>query len=148
MWRWQLKLVEVVTVAHVDGEKRVDNSLVQIWKVKFGLKVMFLFRLWAQDLVRLWGQDLVKIFKLVFRQGFETDVCSLFCYWYDAWLWLWSSIFVEIVKLGLVKIFKFSFCRNADIWLWLWIWCLVEILNMFDQDLCKNLWYDPKKLLW
>ena len=27
------KLVEVVTVAHVDSEKRVDNSLVQIWKV-------------------------------------------------------------------------------------------------------------------
>ena len=39
------KLVEVVTVAHVDDEKRVDNSLVQIWKVKFGHKVNFLFRL-------------------------------------------------------------------------------------------------------
>ena len=47
MWRWQLKLVEVVTVAHVDDEKRVDNSLVQIWKVKFGLKAKFLFRLGA-----------------------------------------------------------------------------------------------------
>ena len=35
------KLVEVVTVAHVDD----DNSLVQIWKVKFSPKVMFLFRL-------------------------------------------------------------------------------------------------------
>ena len=32
------KLVEVVTVAHVDD----DNSLVQIWKVKFGHKVKFL----------------------------------------------------------------------------------------------------------
>ena len=40
-----LKLVEVVTVAHVDDEKRVDNSLVQICKVKFGHKVQFLFRL-------------------------------------------------------------------------------------------------------
>ena len=39
------KLVEVVTVAHVDDEKRVDNSLVQIWMVKFGHKVEFLFRL-------------------------------------------------------------------------------------------------------
>ena len=29
-------LVKVVTVAHVDDEKRVDNSLVQIWKVEFG----------------------------------------------------------------------------------------------------------------
>ena len=35
------KLIEVVTVAHVDD----DNSLVQIWKVKFGHKVKFLFRL-------------------------------------------------------------------------------------------------------
>ena len=40
-----LKLVEVVTFVDVDDEKRVDNSLVQIWKVKFGHKVKFLFRL-------------------------------------------------------------------------------------------------------
>ena len=33
------KLVEAVTVSHVDDENRVDNSLVQIWKVKFGHKV-------------------------------------------------------------------------------------------------------------
>ena len=39
------KLVEVVTVAHVDDEKHVDNSLVQIWKVKFGHKIKFLSRL-------------------------------------------------------------------------------------------------------
>ena len=43
---WEcLSLVEVVTIAHVDDGKRVDNSLVQIWKVKFGHKVEFLFRL-------------------------------------------------------------------------------------------------------
>ena len=39
------KLVEVVTVDYVDAEKRVDNSLVQIWKLKFGHKTKFLFRL-------------------------------------------------------------------------------------------------------
>ena len=39
------KFVEVVTVVDVDDERRVDNSLVQIWKVKFGHKVKFLFRL-------------------------------------------------------------------------------------------------------
>ena len=39
------KLVEVVTVVEVDDEKRVDNSLVQIWKVNFGCKVKFLFGL-------------------------------------------------------------------------------------------------------
>ena len=35
------KLVEVVIVADVDAEKRVDSSLVQIWKLKFGHKVNF-----------------------------------------------------------------------------------------------------------
>ena len=39
------KLVEDVTVVEVDDEKRVDNSLVQIWKVNFGHKVKFLFGL-------------------------------------------------------------------------------------------------------
>ena len=33
------KLVEVVTVADVDAEKRVDDSLVQIWRLRFGHKV-------------------------------------------------------------------------------------------------------------
>ena len=35
------KFVEVVTVAHVDAEKRVDNSFVQTWKLKFGHKAIF-----------------------------------------------------------------------------------------------------------
>ena len=37
--------LQVVTVVEVDDEKRVDNSLVQIWKVNFGHKVKFLFEL-------------------------------------------------------------------------------------------------------
>ena len=37
------KLVEVVTVADVDAEKRVDDSLVQIWKLKFGHTSKFCF---------------------------------------------------------------------------------------------------------
>ena len=60
------KLVEVVTVAHVDDENRVDNSLVQIWKMKFGQSLVF---------VQTW-----KILKLMFRQDFEAEVWSLFCY--------------------------------------------------------------------
>ena len=39
------KLVEVVTVADVDAEKHVDDSLVQIWKLRFGHKAKLLFRL-------------------------------------------------------------------------------------------------------
>ena len=39
------KLVEVVTVADVDGEDRVDNSLLQIWELRFCRKALLLFRL-------------------------------------------------------------------------------------------------------
>ena len=40
-----LKLVEVVTVADVDAEDHVGNSLLQIWEVAFGPKAKLLFRL-------------------------------------------------------------------------------------------------------
>ena len=39
------KLVEVVTVADVSDEDRVDNRLLQIWKLTFGPKAKLLFRL-------------------------------------------------------------------------------------------------------
>ena len=42
------KLVEVVTVADIDAEKCVDDILVQNWKLKFGHKGEFLFRLWSR----------------------------------------------------------------------------------------------------
>ena len=46
------KLVEVVSVADVYDEDRVGNSLVQIWKMRFGHKAKLLFRLGAQGLVK------------------------------------------------------------------------------------------------
>ena len=39
------KLVEVVTVANVDDEDRVGNTLMHIWELKLGNKANFLFRL-------------------------------------------------------------------------------------------------------
>ena len=77
------KLVEVVTVADVDAEDNVGNSLLQIWELTFGSKAKLLFRLWAQGLV--------KILKLRFRQDFEAGFCSAFCCW----------CFVEVMKLYL-----------------------------------------------
>ena len=38
------KLVDVVTVADVSDEDRVGNSLLQIWKLRFGHKAKLLFR--------------------------------------------------------------------------------------------------------
>ena len=37
------KRVEFLTVADVDAEKPIDDSLVKIWKLKFGHKVKLLF---------------------------------------------------------------------------------------------------------
>ena len=39
------KLVEIVTVADVDDEDCVGNSLLQIWKLRFGHKAKLLFRI-------------------------------------------------------------------------------------------------------
>ena len=39
------KLDEVVTVVDVDDEDCVGNSLLQIWKLRNGLKAKLLFRL-------------------------------------------------------------------------------------------------------
>ena len=35
------KIVEIVTVAHADNQKHVDNILVQIWKVILVIKLSF-----------------------------------------------------------------------------------------------------------
>ena len=39
------KLIEVVAVADVDDEDHVGNSLLQIWKLRFGQKAKLLFKL-------------------------------------------------------------------------------------------------------
>ena len=39
------KLVHFVTVAHVDAEDHVGNSLLQIWELTFGPKTKLFFRL-------------------------------------------------------------------------------------------------------
>ena len=39
------KLVDVVTVADVDDEDHVGNSLLQLWKLRFGHKAKLLIRL-------------------------------------------------------------------------------------------------------
>ena len=62
------KFVEVVSVADVDDENPVGNSLLQIWRLRFGHK--------AKLSVRLRAQALVQILKLEFGQFFSADVLS------------------------------------------------------------------------
>ena len=103
----------------------VDNSLVQIWKVNFGHKINFLFRLWGQGFKvcsRFWSWCSGKILKLKFGHYFAAD----------AWLWLWSSILVEALKLGLVKIFKFQVLWKC--------WCLVDILKLVLGRDSEDVW--------
>ena len=55
------KLVEVVNVADVSDEDRVGNSLLQIWKLKFGHTPRFWFRrdfevgVWLRFEVESWS---------------------------------------------------------------------------------------------
>ena len=65
------KLVEFVTVADNEDENRVGNSLLQIWKLRFGHK--------AKLFIRLSAQGLVRSLKLKFRRDFEAEVWSVFC---------------------------------------------------------------------
>ena len=39
------KLVEDITLANIDDEDRVGNSLLQIWELRFDHKAKLLFRL-------------------------------------------------------------------------------------------------------
>ena len=72
-------LVVVVKVADVDAKKRVDDSLVQTWKMKFSHKINFLSRLWAQGLVKIevevqaqfWSWSLVNILLLILGWDYE-----------------------------------------------------------------------------
>ena len=63
------KLVEVVTVADVDSEDHVGNSLLQTWELTFGPKTFL------QTLSTRVGQD----FEVEVQQDFETGACSAFC---------------------------------------------------------------------
>ena len=64
------KLVEVFIVADVDDEDRVGNSLLQIWKRRFGHKFKLLFRVCSQGLVI--------ILKLKFRQDLNQEFFQYF----------------------------------------------------------------------
>ena len=68
------KLFDVVTVADVDDEDRVGNSLLQISALRFGQKAKLLFRLWAQGLVNILKLKFRQDFKLKFDQYLAAEV--------------------------------------------------------------------------
>ena len=60
------KLVDIVTVANVDDEDCIGNSLLQIWELRIVHKAKLLFRLWSN-------------FKVEVQAKFEAGVWSVFC---------------------------------------------------------------------
>ena len=88
------KLVEVVPVADVDDENRVGNSLLQIWKLRFGHKAKLLFRLSAQGLVKILKLKLRLDFKLIFGQYYV------------------FSFTLSVVFGGIVSHFAFIHCES------------------------------------
>ena len=83
------KLVDIVTVANVDDEDCIGNSLLQIWELRIVHKAKLLFRLWAQGLV--------KISKLKFRQHLKLE----FVIWTQPSgpLCLWQCLYSIFQKL-------------------------------------------------
>ena len=71
---------------NVGAEKRVGYSLVLIWRLKFGHKVNFLFRLWAQFL------------------GFKGDFEAKVCFW----------CLVELMKFNLGWYFEAKFGQDFE----------------------------------
>ena len=62
----------------------------------------------------------------------KPKVCSRF----------WFSFLVDILNL------KFGCASQAEIWSKLWSCGLIEIWKLsFDQDWCRNLWYDLKAII-
>ena len=56
------KLVEVLTVAHVDAEDHVGNSLLQILKLRFGHEVKF-----CSDFEHRVGQDFLLLLTFIIQ---------------------------------------------------------------------------------
>ena len=102
----------------VDDEDPVGNSLLQIWKLRFGHKDKLLFRFWAESLVKIWSWNSGKILKLEF---------GVFCCWFLVDVTKLNLGQVKILKLALVKIlslkmlmFGWDFEVNAKSRFWNW----------------------------
>ena len=71
---------------------------------------------------------MVKIFKLMSRQDFETDVWSLFCYWYD-------------MKFNLGRDCEARFGQDFYVNVLSKCWYLVETLKLvLGQDSEDEIW--------
>ena len=133
MWLWRMKMptqnfLRLLPLHDVDAEKCVWCSFGS-WSLV--IKIILCSGFEHEVCSRFWSWSSGEILKLRFGQYFAAN----------AWLRLWGLILVKIMKLGLVKILRIKFSRNADVWLRFLSLCLVEILETkFEQDLCKNLW--------
>ena len=76
-----LVFVDIVTIANVDDEDCIGNSLLQIWELRIVHKAKLLFRRWAQGLVKI----LVEILKLMLGRDSEDEIWSRFVFEFVIW---------------------------------------------------------------
>ena len=117
------KLVDIGTVANVDDEDCIGNSLLQIWELRIVHKAKLLFRLWAQPLVKIlssslnsgkiWSWSLVGILLLMFCRGYEVE----------SWSRFWTRFWI----LSLVEMLMFGWNFEVDAWSRFWRWNLIKI---------------------
>ena len=82
-------LLRFVTVANVDDEDRVGNSLLQIWELRFDHKAKLLFRLtpslislqFVCDEMLMFGWDFEVSVVEIMKQKFDQDLCLNL--WYE-----------------------------------------------------------------
>ena len=88
-------------VADVDAEDPVDDSLVEVLKLKFARDFE------PEYLSRYWSYSFVKVLKQISRQDLEAQFWSRF--------WNWS--FVEILRLN-CQDFEAEFDQDFEVEIW------------------------------
>ena len=145
MWPWRVKMSTQCLLRLLKLLMLMLRNVLTIVWCRLGRWSLVIKSTFCPDFEhKLWSR-----LKLRFRHNFEAEVKFSQYFAADPWLRLWRLFLVEILKLGLVRILKFKFSRNADIGLRFWSCCFVGSMKMkSDRDFFENLWFDQKKFRW
>ena len=128
------KLLDVVSLADVDAEERVDLSSVAILKLRFGRDLTLIPQYWRYW--RFWSIFLVKTLRLRFGQAFEAEVWLGFWGWVLINLWFLINFWYELKAVSLMRALnpwvRFAFCNQQN-----------QSGNAFGDIVIKN-WYWQK----
>ena len=125
MWPWHVKMRIRFWCLETSSRQFVADLEGEVLVIRLNFCLEFEHKVWS----RFRSLSSGEILELNFGKYFAAD----------AWLRLWSYILVEISKLGLVKILKCKFSRNADVWLRFYSWCFIGMVPITWQGnfICK-----------